>query len=84
MATVKVSSKGWVVIPSEFRKKYNVRSGTAVEVVDFGGGLSLIPLLSDPVGDAQGLLKAHKGLTGALLSARKMERKHEAVRTLCP
>jgi AbrB family looped-hinge helix DNA binding protein len=80
MATVTVSAKGWVVIPAEYRRKYNVRSGSEVEVVDFGGGMSLVPLLQHPVREAQGLLKRGKGLAGALLVERAKERKREAVR----
>lgn len=80
MATVTVSAKGWVVIPAEYRRKYNVRSGSEVEVVDFGGGMSLVPLLQDPVSEAQGMLKRGKGLAGALLAERIKERKREAVR----
>jgi len=80
MATVTVSAKGWVVIPAEYRRKYNIHSGSEVEVVDFGGGMSLVPLLQNPVREAQGLLRRSKGLTGALLSERTAERKREAVR----
>lgn len=80
MATVTVSAKGWVVIPAEYRRKYDVQAGSAVEVVDFGGGLSLVPLLKHPVREAQGLLKRGKRLTGALLSERAKERQREAVR----
>lgn len=80
MATVTVSAKGWVVIPVEYRRKYHVHPGSEVEVVDFGGGLSLVPLLQHPVREAQGLLKRGKGLTQALLSERDAERKREALR----
>ena len=80
MATVTVSAKGWVVIPAEYRRKYHVGSGSEVEVVDFGGGLSLVPLLPHPVREAQGLLKGGKRLTGVLLSERAAERKREAGR----
>jgi hypothetical protein len=51
-----------------------------VEVVDFGGGLSLVPLLQHPLKDAQGLLKRGRGLTRALLAERTAERKRETVR----
>lgn len=80
MATVTVSAKGWVVIPAEYRRKYNVHPGSEVEVVDFGGGMSLVPLLQHPVREAQGLLKRGKGLTRALLSERAAERKRETGR----
>ena len=80
MATVTVSTKGRVVIPAAYRKKYDIRSGTKMEVVDCGGGMSLVPLLQHPVRDAQGLLKRGRGLTKALLSERVAERRREAGR----
>ena len=80
MATMTVSAKGWVVIPAEFRKKYRVQCGSEVEIVDFGGGLSLVPLLQHPIREAQGLLKKGMGLTHALLVERAAERKRETVR----
>ena len=36
--SVIVSGKGWIVIPAELRKKYNLRAGTEVVVVDYGAG----------------------------------------------
>jgi hypothetical protein len=42
--------------------------------------MSLVPLLPHPIRAARGLLKRGKGLTGALLSERAAERKHEAGR----
>ena len=77
MATVTVSAKGRVVIPAAYRKKYRIRSGSKVEVVDFGGAMSLVPLTQHPVRDAQGLLKRGRGLTKGLLSERTAERKRE-------
>ena len=38
-----ISSKGWVVIPAELRKKYDLHSGRAVQIVDYGGVLALVP-----------------------------------------
>jgi len=78
MATV--SSKGWVVIPADYRKRYQVRPGSRVEIVDYGGGMSLVPVLSNPIRDAQGLINGRRSLTGALLQERARERKREAVR----
>jgi AbrB family looped-hinge helix DNA binding protein len=40
---VTVSEKGWVVIPAELRKKYNLHPGAEVAVVDYGGVLALVP-----------------------------------------
>ena len=80
MPTVTVSSKGWVVIPAVYRRRYQVPPGSQVEIVDYGGGMSLVPVLARPLRDAQGLLKGRKSLTGALLQERARERRRETVR----
>jgi bifunctional DNA-binding transcriptional regulator/antitoxin component of YhaV-PrlF toxin-antitoxin module len=66
-----------VVIPAELRRKYDLRPGARVAVVDYGGVLSLIPALSDPIAEAAGLLKGEDSLTAALLEERAGERDRE-------
>ena len=56
--TLTVSSKGWVVIPAELRRKYGLTPGTQVRLVDYGGVLALIPLPDDAIAQAAGSLKA--------------------------
>ena len=73
---VTVSEKGWVVIPANLRKKYRLTPGVAVQVVDYGGVLALVPRLDDPVGQAAGLLKSTKSLTRALLADHRREKAH--------
>ncbi len=69
-----VSEKGWVVIPAELRKKYNLAPGTEVSVVDYGGVLALVPAMKKPVRQAAGMLKGPTSLTRALLAEHKKER----------
>ncbi len=71
---VTISEKGWVVIPAELRKKYNLRPGTEVQVVDYGGVLALVPKLDDPIQQAAGMLKGSKSLTAVLLSEHHKEK----------
>lgn len=71
---VVVSEKGWVVIPADLRKKYNLRPGTQIEVVDYGGVLALVPRLADPVRQAAGMLKGRTSLTRALMAEHRRER----------
>jgi AbrB family looped-hinge helix DNA binding protein len=80
MPIVSVSSKGWVVIPADYRRKYQVHPGSRVEIVDYGGGMSLVPVLEHPARDAQGMLKGRSSLTGALLQERARGRKRESAR----
>ena len=75
--TLTISNKGWVVIPAELRKKYNLTPGTEVVIVDYGGVLAIVPALKDPVKQGYGMLKGGPSLTQALLKERAAERKRE-------
>ena len=69
-----VSEKGWIVIPAELRKKYDLRPGTEVAVVDYGRVLALVPAMAKPIRQAAGMLKGETSLTGALMAERRRER----------
>ena len=56
--TLGISSKGWVFIPAELRRKYRLWPGTAVQIVDYGGVLAIVPALDDPLRQTAGLLAA--------------------------
>lgn len=75
--TLRVSQKGWVVIPSELRKKYHLQPGAEVDLVDYGGVIALVPLFKDPVRQGFGILKDGSSLTQALLDERQQERERE-------
>jgi AbrB family looped-hinge helix DNA binding protein len=75
-----ISNKGWVVIPAELRKKYNLLPGTEVIIVDYGGILSIVPALPNPAKQGRGLLKGLPSLTKDLLQERKKEKSREARR----
>jgi AbrB family looped-hinge helix DNA binding protein len=76
-----VSNKGWVVIPAELRKKYNLTPGTEVIIVDYGGVLAIVPALKNPVRQGRGLLKGLPSLTQDLLQDRQNEKSREARRS---
>ncbi|MGA9531764.1 MAG: AbrB/MazE/SpoVT family DNA-binding domain-containing protein [Anaerolineales bacterium] len=75
--TLKISQKGWVVIPADLRKKYDLKPGDEVHVVDYGGVLSLIPTSEDPLQATAGILAGETSLTEALLDERREERNRE-------
>jgi looped-hinge helix DNA binding domain, AbrB family len=75
-----ISEKGWVVIPADLRRKYALKPGSTVQIVDYGGVLALVPTLADPVRQAAGMLKGKKSLTQSLLAERRAERRREAAR----
>ena len=75
-----ISEKGWVVIPAELRRKYALKPGSKVQIVDYGGVLALVPTLTDPVKQAAGMLKGKKSLTRSLLAERREDRRRETAR----
>lgn len=74
MATATISAKGWVVIPVELRKKYDLHEGAQVVLVDYGGVLAIVPALSKPIQQARGMLKGGKSLLKALREEKRRER----------
>ena len=72
-----ISNKGWVVIPAELRKKYNLLPGTEVVIVDYGGVLSIVPALKNPIKQGRGMLKELPSLTQDLLKERTRQRSRE-------
>lgn len=77
MALLTISSKGWVVIPAELRKKYQLKPGAKVRIVDYGGVLAIVPALEDPIKQARGMLKGKTSLTKALLAERAKDKRKE-------
>jgi AbrB family looped-hinge helix DNA binding protein len=77
METSTISSKGWIVFPGELRKKYGLTPGTRVQVVDYGGILSLVPVGDNPVQQAVGLMRGKTSLTQALLDEHAQERSRD-------
>ncbi|VAW40285.1 hypothetical protein MNBD_CHLOROFLEXI01-4840 [hydrothermal vent metagenome] len=80
MATAIVSNKGWIVIPKVYRKKYKIKSGDRVRIIDYGEGLSVIPLPENPISALRGLLAAEPSLTDDLLAERQKEKVSEESR----
>ena len=81
MSVVTVSQKGWVVIPAELRDKYQWKTGDRVKVVDYGGVVSLVPVLRDPEDEGMGALRtAGRSLLRGLKRTRKEERRREKTR----
>ena len=74
---VTVSSKGWVVIPSLFRRQIGLKPGMKILVTETDGKIVLTPQAIDPVDALYGKLAAGESLTRALLTDRKKERARE-------
>ena len=78
---ITVSQKGWVVIPTALRKKYGIKPGTQLKVVDYGGVLALVPGFKDPVREGAGMLQGSDSLTAALVEEHRQERERETWRS---
>jgi AbrB family looped-hinge helix DNA binding protein len=75
MSTATISDKGWIVIPKAYRLKYNLKPGDQVRIVDYGGGLSIVPLPEEPITALRGMLAGGPSLTADLLAERQQARK---------
>ena len=75
--SARVSSKGWIVIPSPLRRKYDIQPGHEIQIVDYGGVLGLVPIGNDVIREAKGSLAGSTSLTEALLEERRQERSRE-------
>ena len=71
---VRLSQKGWVVIPAAMRKKYGLKSGATLQVVDYGGVLALVPPFKDPVEEGAGMLKGANSLTQEIVKGHRKDR----------
>jgi len=76
--TIKVSNKGWVVIPAHLRRKYKLQPGTEVQIVDYGGVLAIVPAEENPIDASAGMLASdRKSLTRALEDEHNQELESE-------
>ncbi|MDI3474897.1 MAG: hypothetical protein PWQ79_726 [Thermococcaceae archaeon] len=76
MVTVKVSSKGQIVLPKSIREKFGIRPGDEVEVLDFGDEIVIVPIKKDM--KLRGLVKFEKSVKEILKETRAEEEELEA------
>lgn len=72
---VKLSQKGWVVIPASLREKYGLKPGANLQVVDYGGVLAIVPAFKDPVKEGAGVVKGDDSLTRVAIEEHKRDLK---------
>ncbi|MFZ5649606.1 MAG: AbrB/MazE/SpoVT family DNA-binding domain-containing protein [Bacillota bacterium] len=66
MPVITVSTRGQIIIPSEIRKKYNIKQGDRYDLQDFDGKLILVRTQEKPFVGLYGTLKGKKSLTRSL------------------
>ena len=77
--TLKLSSKGQVVIPSSIRKRYHLKAHSKLELLDQGGQIVLVPVPKDSFKASRGILKGLVS-TDDLLAMRRQEREAERLK----
>lgn len=77
MKTVRVSSKGQIVLPASIRKKYGLEPGSELSLVEWAGTIHLVPVSRDPWGDLRGMLAGTGYSTEQFLEERRAERDRE-------
>ena len=75
MVITRATIKGQVVIPIGLRRKYHIRKGSRLAVIDKGGEIVLKPLGEDPIAYGRGLLKGGPSALKILMEDRKREAK---------
>ena len=73
MNTSILSEKGWVVIPQELRKRYNLKKGDQLHIIDYGGVISLVLASEDPIKNSLGMLKGKTSLVKELAKSRRQD-----------
>ena len=76
MVTVKVSSKGQLVLPKSIRERFGIEPGDEVEIIEMGNELILVPIKKGT--KLRGLVKFDKPVKDILDEARKEEAELEA------
>ncbi len=75
METV-ATTKGQVVIPASLRRKYGIKSGTKIKVVEDDGRIVLVPITPAYVRKVKGMFKG-SGAMKVLLEEKKRDRELE-------
>jgi AbrB family looped-hinge helix DNA binding protein len=68
--------KGQIVIPAELRRKYRIKAGTKINVIDTGEAILLKPVTEETLKQLQGRLKG-KGVLKSLLKERLKDAERE-------
>jgi AbrB family looped-hinge helix DNA binding protein len=64
--------KGQIVIPAALRRKYGIKAGTKITVIDNGEAIVLKPVNEESLKHIQGKLKG-KGVLKALMEERRKD-----------
>ena len=68
--------KGQIVIPAELRRKYGIKAGTRIAIIDDGETINLKPVNEESLRRLQGRLKG-KGVLNSLIEERRKDEARE-------
>ncbi len=69
--------KGQIVIPAELRRKYGIKAGTKIAVIDTGEAIVLKPVNEESLKRLQGKLKG-KGVLESLMAERRKDAERDS------
>ena len=73
----KISARGQISLPAGLRKKYGIKAGCEVEILDFGGEIVIVPV---PETKGRGFLKFKKRLDELIAEYKREENEMEMKR----
>jgi len=82
MVLVRVSQKGYILIPKKLRERYGVKPGGKVQLVEDAERLIIKPVPDDPIEAACGFLEGDFSLTQDLLREHQKELENEKANRL--
>ncbi len=72
-------AKDRLVIPARLRRKYGIKSGTAIRFIERENEILLQPVTGDYIRSVRGMLKSETSATRELLEERSREKEQEEV-----
>jgi AbrB family looped-hinge helix DNA binding protein len=74
---VTVSAEGAILIPAKLRRKYGLTAGSKLQIVDYGGVMTLVRPMDDPIEQGHGMLAGLPSLTEAIVQEHAQELERE-------
>ena len=72
-----VSKTGAIRIPAELRKRYKLKAGSKLVIVDYGGRLVLVPAVEDAIKKGYDFLKEGHFMADDLKRDRELEEQRD-------
>jgi AbrB family looped-hinge helix DNA binding protein len=83
MDSVRVTTRGRIVIPARLRRKLGIKPGTKVCFIEHGSEILFQPVTKEYVLSVCGILKDTTSATAELLIERKKDREREQAKRKC-